>query len=189
MAPRALFRRMRLYAAALATLLLLAPAVALLPTDAPLARGSARGADGPLEREERPPPMARHDATYLLNDTRVRAPTLPDWPATEACLLVESWGGTTITSGGFLVSWSASGLGGAEVMELAVHIPGEPVRRAAGGSPIEMRLDGLLVHEGAPVMVTLRAPEPGPLFVRQAAAVRAAWDMTGGPLAVQDDCS
>lgn len=186
MDPRALLRPMRLYAAALATLLLLAPAALLLADDAP----AAPARDGPLGKEERPPPAARYDATYLLNDTRIRAPTLPDWPASEACLLLESWGGTTITAGGLSVTWSASGLGGAEILELVVDVPGEAPRRVMGGSPMEMRLDGLVVHEGAPVKVALRAAEDGLLVVRQEATVRAGWDMTGGPLAVQTDgCS
>lgn len=178
---------MRLHAAAVATLLLLTPALVMLADDGPFPRAPA---PGPGRPDERPPPMARYDAMYLLNDTRVRAPTLPSWPASEGCLLLESWGGSTILAGGLYVTWSPEPIGGAEILELRVEGPGGQRAEVTGASPMELRLDGLVLHQEEPTKVLLRAADRSAPFVRQQATLRLGWDMSGGPISVTPEgCS
>lgn len=189
MTPRALVCTMRLHAAALAALLLTAPAAILWP-DAPIAPPGAASptTDGPLDRQERPPPMSRFDARYVLNDTSVRVPTLPEWPADEGCVLLETWGGSTIVRGGLRADWTPALFGGAEIMTLRVEAPGGVVFEQTGAAPIEVRLDGLALHEAEPTKITLRAADRAPPFVRQQGMVRMGWEMTGGPVAADNPC-
>lgn len=188
MSPRALLGTMRLHAAALATLVLLAPAAFLWPGGEGGRLGVLAG-QGPLdEPSSAPPSLGRFDATYRLNDTRLRPPTMPDWPTEEGCILLQSAGITTIAAGGLYVTWSAAGLTGSQILTLRVEAPRRDVVEVTGASPMELRLDGLVLHEGEPARVSLRANDRAPLVVHQEADVRMGWDMTGAPMTAERGC-
>lgn len=184
--PRALVTPMRLHAAALAALLLTAPAALLWPDASSMALTKATS-EGPLDPHERPPPMSRFDDTFPVNDTRVRAPTLPSWPASEPCVFVHSWGGSTIVRGGITAVWKPAAVGGAEVMTLRVEAPDGLPREITGTSPLALVLDGVALHETSPTKVTLRAFDPEEPFIRQTATIQAGWDMAGGPVALTSE--
>ena len=171
---------MRLHAAAFAaTLLLLAPA---LLADEPAAAPAPGPMGPPRDPTAKPPPSARVDAAFTLNDTRVRAPTLPAWRATDECVLLESWGGTTILGGGVRAVWRAAEGTGAEIMRLTVHAPGRTPLAVEGRAPLELRLDGLDLADQQATRIELRAVASETAVVHQAARITLGMDVAGGPL-------